>query len=59
MYPEKEVDAKAAGAEFVGLDIYPFRKIEGVMTDVDVIIAMPTVNGKSLVRSVVFLDQED
>jgi large subunit ribosomal protein L1 len=43
--PEKEADAKAAGAEFVGLDDY-IQKIEGGWTDVDVIIAMPTVMAK-------------
>ncbi|MFN8280856.1 MAG: 50S ribosomal protein L1 [Saprospiraceae bacterium] len=43
--PEKEAEAKAAGADFVGLDEY-LQKIEGGWTDVDVIIAMPTVMAK-------------
>lgn len=43
--PDKEADAKAAGADFVGLDEY-VQKIEGGWTDVDVIIATPTVMPK-------------
>lgn len=43
--PEKEVEAKSAGADFVGLDEY-IKKIEGGWTDVDVIITMPSVMGK-------------
>lgn len=43
--PDKENDAKAAGADFVGLDEY-IQKIEGGWTDVDVIIATPTVMPK-------------
>jgi len=39
--PEKEEEAKAAGADYVGLDEY-IKKIEGGWTDVDVIITMPT-----------------
>jgi len=42
---DKEEDAKAAGADFVGLDDY-IQKIEGGWTDVDVIITMPTVMAK-------------
>jgi large subunit ribosomal protein L1 len=43
--PDKEQDAKDAGADFVGLDDY-IQKIEGGWTDVDVIITMPTVMAK-------------
>lgn len=43
--PEKEQEAKDAGAEFVGLDDY-ISKIEGGWTDVDVIITMPAVMAK-------------
>lgn len=40
--PDKEAEATAAGADYVGLDDY-IQKIAGGWTDVDVIIAMPTV----------------
>ncbi len=43
--PEKEAEAKEAGADYVGLDEY-IQKIEGGWTDVDVIITMPTVMAK-------------
>ena len=43
--PDKEEEAKKAGADFVGLDEY-IKKIEGGWTDVDVIITMPAVMGK-------------
>lgn len=43
--PDKEEEAKAAGADFVGLDDY-IAKIEGGWTDVDIIITMPTVMAK-------------
>jgi len=43
--PDKEEEAKAAGADYVGLDEY-IQKIEGGWTDVDVIITMPTVMAK-------------
>ena len=43
--PDKEEEAKAAGADYVGLDEY-IKKIEGGWTDVDVIITMPTVMAK-------------
>ena len=43
--PDKEADAKAAGADFVGLDEF-VQKIEGGWTDVDVIIATPSVMPK-------------
>lgn len=40
--PEKEAEARAVGADFVGLDEF-IQKIEGGWTDVDVIIATPSV----------------
>jgi large subunit ribosomal protein L1 len=43
--PDKEADAKAAGADYVGLDEY-IQKIEQGWTDIDVIITMPTVMAK-------------
>ena len=43
--PDKEEDAKAAGADYVGLDEY-IDKIKGGWTDVDVIVTMPSVMGK-------------
>ena len=43
--PDKEEDAKEAGADFVGLDEY-LQKIKDGWTDVDVIITMPSVMGK-------------
>ena len=43
--PEKEAEAKEAGADFVGLDEY-IEKIKGGWTDVDVVITMPPVMGK-------------
>lgn len=43
--PDKEAEAKEAGADFVGLDEY-ITKIEGGWTDIDVIITMPTVMAK-------------
>lgn len=43
--PDKEQEAKDAGADHVGLDDY-IKKIEGGWTDVDVIITMPTVMAK-------------
>jgi large subunit ribosomal protein L1 len=43
--PDKEADAKEAGADYVGLDDY-VEKIKGGWTDVDVIITMPSVMGK-------------
>lgn len=42
---EKEEEAKAAGADYVGLDEY-VEKIKGGWTDVDVIITTPNVMGK-------------
>src|SRR6186713_1221651 len=43
--PDKEAEAKAAGADFVGLDEF-ITKIEGGWTDVDVIVATPSVMPK-------------
>ena len=43
--PDKEDEAKKAGADFVGLDEY-IDKIKGGWTDVDVIVTMPSVMGK-------------
>jgi large subunit ribosomal protein L1 len=43
--PEKEAEAKAAGADHVGLDDY-IAKIEGGWTDIDVIITMPAIMAK-------------
>ncbi|MBT8387664.1 MAG: 50S ribosomal protein L1 [Ignavibacteria bacterium] len=43
--PDKEAEAKEAGADFVGLQEY-LDKIKGGWTDVDVIITMPSVMGK-------------
>ncbi len=43
--PDKEEEAKSAGADYVGLDEY-IEKIKGGWTDVDVIITMPSVMGK-------------
>jgi large subunit ribosomal protein L1 len=40
--PDKEEEAKAAGADHVGLEEY-IKKIEGGWTDIDVIITMPQV----------------
>ena len=43
--PDKEAEAKAAGADFVGLDEF-IDKIKSGWTDIDVIITMPSVMGK-------------
>lgn len=43
--PDKEAEAKEAGADYVGLDEY-INKIKGGWTDVDVIITMPAIMGK-------------
>jgi len=43
--PDKEEEAKAAGADYVGLDEF-ITKIKGGWTDIDVIITMPSVMGK-------------
>jgi len=43
--PDKEAEARAAGADHVGLDDY-IAKIEGGWTDIDVIITMPAIMAK-------------
>lgn len=43
--PDKEAEAKQAGADYVGLDEF-IEKIKGGWTDIDVIITMPSVMGK-------------
>ncbi|MDD2594900.1 MAG: 50S ribosomal protein L1 [Bacteroidales bacterium] len=43
--PDKEAEAKEAGADFVGLDDY-IEKIKGGWTDIDVIICTPSVMAK-------------
>lgn len=43
--PDKEAEAKEAGADYIGLDDY-VEKIKAGWTDVDVIITMPSVMGK-------------
>ncbi|MBN2665466.1 MAG: 50S ribosomal protein L1 [Bacteroidales bacterium] len=43
--PDKEAEAQAAGADYVGLDDY-IEKIKAGWTDIDVIITMPSVMGK-------------
>ena len=43
--PDKEAEAKAAGADFVGLDEY-IQKIEGGWVDMDIVITMPSVMAK-------------
>lgn len=42
---DKEAEAKAAGADYVGLDEY-IEKIKGGWTDIDIIITMPAIMGK-------------
>ena len=43
--PDKEEEAKAAGADYVGLDEY-VEKIKGGWTDIDVIVCTPSVMAK-------------
>ena len=43
--PDKEAEAKEAGADFIGLDEY-LQKIKDGWTDVDVIVTMPSIMGK-------------
>ena len=43
--PDKVEEAKAAGADYVGLDEF-IEKIKGGWTDIDVIVTMPSVMGK-------------
>jgi len=52
--PDKEAEAKEAGADFVGLDEY-LDKIKGGWTDVDVIITMPSVMAKELLDALMKL----
>ncbi len=47
--PDKEAEAKEAGADFIGLDEY-LQKIKDGWTDVDVIVTMPSVMGKRSLR---------
>ncbi len=42
---DKEIEAKDAGADYVGLDEF-IKKIEGGWTDIDVIVTMPTIMAK-------------
>lgn len=43
--PDKEQEAKQAGADYIGLDDY-IEKIKGGWTDIDVIITLPSIMGK-------------
>ena len=43
--PDKEEEAKAAGADYVGLDDY-IEKLKSGWTDIDIIITMPAIMGK-------------
>ena len=43
--PDKEAEAQAAGADYVGLDEY-IEKIKGGWTDIDVIVCTPSVMAK-------------
>ena len=43
--PDKETEAKEAGADYIGLDEF-ITKIKGGWTDVDVIVTLPSVMGK-------------
>ena len=43
--PDKEEEAKAAGADYVGLDEY-IDKLKSGWTDIDIIITMPAIMGK-------------
>jgi large subunit ribosomal protein L1 len=43
--PDKEAEAREAGADYIGLDDY-LQKIKDGWTDVDVIVTMPAVMGK-------------
>ncbi|MBP6977725.1 MAG: 50S ribosomal protein L1 [Bacteroidales bacterium] len=43
--PDREDEAKEAGADYIGLDDY-IKKIEGGWTDIDVVITMPSVMAK-------------
>ncbi|MDR0982868.1 MAG: 50S ribosomal protein L1 [Culturomica sp.] len=43
--PDKEEEARAAGADYVGLDEY-IEKLKSGWTDIDIIITMPSIMGK-------------
>ena len=43
--PDKETEAKEAGADFIGLDEY-LKKIKDGWTDIDIIVTMPSIMGK-------------
>ena len=43
--PDKEIEAKEAGADFIGLDEY-LQKIKDGWTDIDIIVTLPSVMGK-------------
>ena len=43
--PDKETEAKEAGADFVGLDEY-LKKIKDGWTDIDIIVTVPSIMGK-------------
>ena len=43
--PDKEEEAKEAGADFIGLDEY-LKKIKDGWTDIDIIVTMPSIMGK-------------
>ena len=43
--PDKETEAKEAGADFVGLEEY-LKKIKDGWTDIDIIVTMPSIMGK-------------
>ena len=43
--PDKETEAKEAGADLVGLDEY-LKKIKDGWTDIDIIVTMPSIMGK-------------
>tara|TARA_B100001989_G_C24551275_1_gene475072 strand:+ start:304 stop:990 length:687 start_codon:yes stop_codon:yes gene_type:complete len=43
--PDKETEAKEAGADFIGLDEY-LKKIKEGWTDIDIIVTMPSIMGK-------------
>ena len=43
--PDKEAEAKEAGADFIGLDEY-LKKIKDGWTDIDIIVTMPSIMGK-------------
>jgi large subunit ribosomal protein L1 len=54
--PDKEEEAKAAGADYVGLDEY-INKISGGWTDVDVIITMPSCMGAGMATIEILVEE--